>query len=209
MAQITLSTESERLCGFRRASKDGWGIYLMGDGPGAPCGRMPFPLEVCPCCGSGVKPSRGTTWIQPYNLFREVVSDVDCDSPVCWSCPMNHLGTDKALLLWVGESHYPTATHFMVEANRMGISRKIPSIPHDFRIGKTWVYLAHRKAIGYKNAVTGELEWIPGIFMAFRPTHLDMVIDDVADVPAYPVKLQDEHGTDRVRIVKVVKDIEA
>ena len=207
MAEIVISTETERLCGFRRPGANGWGIYLMGDGEGAPCGRMPFPLEVCPCCGGGVKPSRGTTWIEPANLFEGLIAHYECDSPACWSCPLTNLSTDPALLLWVGEAHYPTAKHFMVESNRMGISRKIPSIPHDFRIGRTWVYLAHRKAIPieYEDKSLG---WIPGIFMAFRPTHIDMVIDDVANVPEYPVKLQDEHGTDRVRIVKVVKDTE-
>ena len=206
MAEIVMSLESERLCGFRKAGANEWGIYLMGDAPGGPCERMPFPLEICPCCGEGIKPSRGTTWIQPYNLFREVIKQVNCNSPVCWSCPMNHLGVDKALLLWVGEKFYPTAKHFMVEANRMGISRKIPYIPHDFRIDKTWVYLAHRRCISYQSINDDETIWIPGIFMAFKPTHLDMVIDNVVDVPEYPQKLQEEHGDDRVRIVKVVKD---
>lgn len=30
----------------------------------------------------------------------------------------------------------------------MGISRRIKSVPHGFEIGKTWVAVAHRKAIG-------------------------------------------------------------
>ena len=205
MSEVVMSLESERLCGFRKPGVNGYGVYLMGTPSGAPCEAMPFPLEVCPSCGGGIKPSRGVTWIEPYNLF-EGVSHIDCDSPVCWACPIAHLGNDKALLLWVGERFYPTAKHFMIEANRKGISRKISSIPHDFRIGKTWIYLAHRKAIGYINSVTDEQEWIPGIFMAFKPTHLDMVIDNVVDVPEYPQKLQEEHGDDRVRIVKVVKD---
>ena len=205
MATVTISVESKRLCGYRKLGVNGYGTYLMGEGPGAPCGRMPFPLEVCPCCGSGIKPSRGTTWITPATLFDGLVAEYDCDSPICWSCPLLNLSTDPAILLWVGEAYYPTAAHFMTEANRMGISRKIPSIPHDFRIGQTWVYLAHRKTIPWKH-VDGSMEWTPGIFMAFRPSHIDMVVDDEFNVPSYPVALQEALGPEKVRIVKVIKE---
>jgi len=48
MMAIETSIESERGCGYRRAGKEGFGIYLIGDTPTEPCERLPFPLVVCP-----------------------------------------------------------------------------------------------------------------------------------------------------------------
>ena len=207
MAKITISVESARGCGYRKAGKKGYGIYLMADAPSAPCGRLPFPLTVCPCCGAGVKPSRGFTWIMPEKLFMGT-ADTNCESPICYACPMNDLiGMGMAGLIWIGEKFYPTAEHFRIEAQRMGISRKIPAVPTDFKIGRTWIFFAHRKAIPYKDS-EGELQWYPGVFMATRPTNFDLVIDDATEVPKYAEKLQDDLGADKVRIVKVIKDID-
>lgn len=209
MAVVTVSIEAKRGCGYRKPSKKGYGIYLMGDGPSAPCGRLPFPLTTCPCCGGGIKFSRGFTWIDPSKLFQDVY-DIECDSPVCHLCPLsdfNLLVGQRAGLIWIGEKFYATATEFMRESQRMGVSRKIPSIPNELEIGHTWIFFAHTKAIPYKDD-EGNLQWHPGIFQAFRPTRIDFVIDDVENVPAYAERVQDDLGTDVVRIVKVIKDTE-
>lgn len=209
MATVTISVESKRGCGYRRPGKKDYGLYLIGDGPSAPCGRLPFPLTICPCCGGGIKFSRGFTWIEPRELFASTV-DAECDTPVCWACPMNNLhlkSLEKAGLLWIGEKFYKTAQDFMIESNRMGISRKIPNIPNDFKIGENWVFLAHSKAVPFKNE-DGELDWMPGVFQAFQPKFIDFVIDDVDEIPAYAEKVQEDLGTDKIRIVKVVKDVD-
>ncbi len=209
MAKITISTEAKRGCGYRKPGKKGYGIYLMADAPSAPCGRMPFPLTVCQCCGAGIKPSRGFTWIRPVELFMDTI-DIDCESPICYTCPMNDLGRigSNAGLIWIGEKFYKTAEHFRVEAQRMGISRKLPALPTDFKIGRTWVFFAHRKCIPYKDT-DGELQWHPGVFMAAKPSHIDLVIEDADEVPKYAEKLQDDLGSDKIRIVKVIRDVDA
>jgi hypothetical protein len=46
---------------------------------------------------------------------------------------------------------------------------------------------------------------VPGIFAAFRPTHIDLVIDDPDDIPARAKVLKDRMG-DHARLVKVVRD---
>jgi len=208
MAKITISVEVQRGCGYRKAGKNGYGVYIMADAPSAPCGRLPFLLMVCPCCGEGVKPSRGFTWIQPGNLFS-ALREIECGSPLCYACPLGDSlwGHDKAGLIWIGEKFYPTSEHFRIEAQRQGISRKLPAIPNDFEIGKTWVYFAHRKCIPYKDA-QGEMQWYPGVFMAVRPKYIDLVIDDAHNVPAYAEKTQEKYGEDKVRIVKVIRDYE-
>lgn len=83
--EVTISTEQARGCGYRKPAKDGVGIYLVGDGLGAPCGLLPVPLGVCPCCGGGIKQTRGWTWITPQSLFTDAVLgsvagiERDCD----------------------------------------------------------------------------------------------------------------------------------
>jgi hypothetical protein len=58
---------------------------------------------------------------------------------------------EKAGLLWIGEEFYKTPEDFNREAGEMGISRRITSIPRGYEIGKTWVFLAHRKTIETQN----------------------------------------------------------
>ena len=58
-----------------------------------------------------------------------------------------HLPMGRVGLIWVGEKFYPTPQDFCAEAEKMGISRRIPAVPNDFVLGETWVWLAHRKAI--------------------------------------------------------------
>ena len=89
----------------------------------------------------------------------------------------------------------------------MGISRKISAIPNDFEIGETWVFFAHRKGRIWINEDNKE-EWCPAIFSACKPTHIDMVIDDENDIPEYCERLQERHGPEKIRIVKVIRDYE-
>jgi len=90
---------------------------------------------------------------------------------------------EKAFMLWVGEKFYPTPHDFTIEAERLGISKAVPSIPKDFELGKTIVYLAHRKAVNLyvesKNTLVGyEIKKHAGIFMSFRPTHFEILVKE-------------------------------
>lgn len=206
MATVLTIVESKRGCGYRSSGANGYGIYLMGGELSAPCGLLPHVLTVCPCCGAGIKPARGWTWITP-DLFGEPVDD-GCGNSWCNQCPIG-IGRNwqKAGLLWIGGKFYPDAHSFQNEARTMGISRKIAQIPHDFEIGETWVFFAHRKGKAWINQDMEE-EWQPAIFSAFKPTHIDLVIDDPNDVPDYAERLQEKWGEEKVRIVKVVRDID-
>ncbi len=60
-----IKNESKRGCGYRKQG----GLYLMAGGPSAECGKLPLELTVCPCCGAGIKPARGWTWVNAEALF--------------------------------------------------------------------------------------------------------------------------------------------
>lgn len=224
--EVTISTEQARGCGYRKPAKDGVGIYLVGDGLGAPCGLLPVPLGVCPCCGGGIKQTRGWTWITPQSLFTDAVLgpvagiERDCDrsrrlktlvagSPRgargCPDCPVGSPPPGRHGLLWIGEGFYPTPEDYIRESARQGVSRKIKAVPQGFVLGETWVFLAHRKAI--RNPATGERD-MPGIFSAFRPRGIDLVIADAHNVPEKAERLAEKIG-DGARLVKVVRDVDA
>ena len=210
--EVVNSVEQERGCGYRKPSASGVGIYLMGGGLAEPCGRLPLPLDVCPCCSSGIKPARSWTWIVPSQLFakapacrfpptkkRNGKAPPVVDFPQCQVCPVGSMPAGRHGLLWIGEGFYKTPADFVREATRLGISRKISAIPKDFVLGETWVYLAHRFA--YPNA-DPEGKSGPGVFTAFKPSRVDLVIDDENNIPERAVKLAEELG-DGARIVRV------
>lgn len=190
-----MAIEKKRGCGYRKVG----GVYLVCPPIGMDCDRLPFELTVCPCCGAGIKFSRGFTWIEPVKLFEgdhpyhkdmingEMAVSYGCQClklcPVCY--PETHfVNTDgksiKAGLLWVGEKHYSVES-FSAEAGELGISKRIAAVPHGFEVGKTWVFLAHKKAI-QPNAVkflnsndAGE-DPKAAIFMAFRPQAIEKIV---------------------------------
>jgi hypothetical protein len=171
MAAIHKQIESARGCGYRKKG----GIYLCSDGLGAPCGKLPIPLTVCPCCGAGIKFTRGFTWISSA-LFDAV----NCNNGNCKSfgqgCPLAQRQSNWPLgLLWVGEKYYQTADHFTREADAMGVSKRIATVPHNFEVGKTWIALAHIKASSVINE-TGNLMFGPGIFRLFRPARIEYIV---------------------------------
>ncbi len=146
-----MSVERKRGCGFRKAGA----MYLMAGKPEAPCGKLPLELKVCVSCGQGIRPSRAPTWIQPPKLFGE---NTGCKlgPDRCFGCPCGMAMPERALLIWIGESHYPTPDAFMFEARQMGISRRITVVPRGFVVGESWVFFAHRKAIYLGERVRGE-----------------------------------------------------
>lgn len=191
MANIITKIESARGCGYR---KEG-GLYLVADGIGRPCCKLPHPLTVCPCCHAGIKPSRGWTWVSS-NLFAE--KECTEGRP---SCPMNMTDTMVGLM-WVGEKFYPTAEHFAREAQGMGVSKRISQVPKDLVVGETWCYLAHRKAISVVNE-KGEIDFAPGVFQAFRPTRIEYVVR--GSESAEELEALEKRG---LTLVRVIRDID-
>jgi len=78
---------------------------------------------------------------------------------------------DRAGLLWVGEKFY-TTNKFLTEAATRGISRRIATVPHGFKVGETWIYFAHKKAIPGQNGNPDSA----GIFAAFQPIRIEYVV---------------------------------
>lgn len=187
-----MAVEAARGCGFRKVG----GLYLVGGELAAPCDRLPWLLDVCPCCGAGIKFTRGWTWIDPVQLFQgdhdtetsRGAKDCYCDPgcPVCF--PSMHFDSDgdrprdgQAGLLWIGEKFYPTPADFVREGAAQGISRRISCIPHHFKVGRTWVFLAHIKAVlapvhNADGLFKVENEFKPGIFAAFRPRRIERIV---------------------------------
>lgn len=175
-------TEGKRGCGYRK----GGGIYLVSDGISSPCGKLPIKLDVCPCCSQGIKPSRGWTWVDADKL----AGGKGCHLGVieCEFCPLGgEMG--RAGLLWIGEKFYPTPGAFTAEAMKQGISRRLSQVPKDFKVGDTWVLVAHRKACDVRCALcgdspkalceqcggTGSMK-VAGIFHAFLPRAIEYVM---------------------------------
>lgn len=219
--QVVISHEGERECGFRSSGAGGVGIYLMGEGVFEPCERLPFPLDICPCCGAGIKFSRSFTWINPISLFAPETEprctvDMPIEDPIveeyfashyhdkCFLCTPSTAGA-RAGLLWIGKKNYPHPIDFTEEAHRMGISRKIPSVPHGFEIGEHVIYLAHQRAVRHIEFGQEEI-YKSGIFMVFKPQRIDLVIDDPNDIPERAINIAERLG-DRCRIVKVVPNL--
>lgn len=187
-----MAREQRRGCGYRKVGS----LYLVGpQGLGRDCKMLPYALHACHVCGEGIKPSRGFTWIEPWLLFAKARD-----------CPLMHEGQCslimekiakapeeglvtcpfllvKAGLLWIGEAFYTPGT-FTAEAMSQGISKRISSIPRGFETGKTWIFLAHKRAIEKVKMTMTELtqetsvEHSPGVFLAFCPRRMELVITE-------------------------------
>jgi len=186
---VIISHEGKRGCGYRTPGAGGVGIYLVGDGVFDPCARIPYPLTVCPCCGEGVRQGMGLTWINPSKLFAPELFPT-CPKKAC-KCFMNTT-IDRAGLMWVGVKYYPTTTSFSSECADMGISKKIGAVPHNFKFGKDVIYLAHPRAI--TDYTKPDDPYVPGVFMVFRPTGVDLVIESENDVPEKALNIAESVG---------------
>ena len=214
--EITILKEEARGCGYRHSGPDGVGLYLVGDGWFEICERLPFPVDVCPCCGEGTKFSRGFTWITPEKMFApNIVPRCDLDKIASHpnlapkGLPMtnhNHRGchicsppAGKHGLMWVGAKFYSTGS-FLQEAVARGISKRLASLPNGFKTGETIVYLAHKKAFG----PAGEQLARAGIFTAFKPSRIEIVVDTTNpdDLPARAISIAKKLGGN-ARIVKI------
>jgi hypothetical protein len=174
-----MAVEAKRGCGYRKVG----GKYVVAGRLSATCCRMPLPLTVCPCCGEGVKQSRGWTWIDAAKMFGTQQCELYTQPALGPSCALaDPAQLGKVGLLWIGEQFYPTAQHFLMEANGQGISRRVSAIPRDYKAGATWLMFAHPK--GMLDAGTGE--WVPAVIALCRPHGFELIVlqsrMDAADI---------------------------
>jgi len=184
--EVEIRVDKQRGCGWR---KEG-GLYLMGGGVSQPCGKLPIPLRSCPCCGHGIKPTRGWTWVDADALSSPYPCKLEKTGKCC-TCPLGGK-VGRAGLLWIGEKYYSSADEFLSEADDQGVSRRISRVPHGFRVGKTWVLLAHRKTVeercpeckGNGGVFGGKpckecngdgMIMTAGVFRLFQPTAIEYV----------------------------------
>jgi hypothetical protein len=118
----------------------------------------------------GIKRSRGLSFISSKLLN---LKEGSCDGEFCATrCPFGKTRPEQYGLMWIGESFYPTPDDFLTEAQKYGISKRIPFVSSKLILNKTWVLLAHPKAIRDDN---GKLQ--PGIVFAFQPSRIEMPVD--------------------------------
>jgi len=184
-----MAVEARRACGYRKVG----GLYLMGAGDGVACDRLPIRLSICPCCSQGIKQNRGWTWIDIALLVGGVHRDCGDEFPCPLCMATSEMG--RAGLLWIGEKFYPTPEHFMREAQAMGISRRVSAIPRGFKVGETWVLLAHPKGADCPKCLGSGLPErmtaldgvkkceecdgagkVPAIFRVFRPSAIEKIL---------------------------------
>jgi hypothetical protein len=197
-----MAIEHQRGCGYRKVG----GLYLVGGSMAVPCDRLPIELGICPCCSQGIKFSRGFTWIDVpklvggrhilpaefanFNSMMPVFPARPCNCTIEYGsifttipCPLckEPESIGRAGLLWVGTKFYPIPEHFVLEGKSLGFSRRIKSVPHDFKIGETWILLAHNKAIVKEVPAedtpipTTKRAFAPGIFFLWRPSRLERI----------------------------------
>lgn len=175
-----MAIEAKRGCGYRKVG----GLYLCGSGITISCDRLPYEIKYCPVCGAGIKFTRGFTWID-WEKFAGVHKDCKDKHLMCYLCFPN-VHPQPYGLLWVGEAYY-SPQHFIKEALGMGVSKRIPFIPKELKLNETVILFAHKKAIlkGLKEITESksdhvdihhEPEFSPGIFYAFKPTTIEMLI---------------------------------
>lgn len=192
-----MAIEPMRGCGYRVVG----GLYLCGGGLEMHCDRLPYELEICPVCGAGVKFTRGWTWLDwgkyagPHGTtLRECSCPPQC--PICQSAYQHH--PQPYGLLWVGEQFY-TLQSFINEALTMGVSRRIAAVPRNLKLGETWVLFAHKKVIGVAELTPGSTDLRPenfqytefksGVFYAFRPQSLELLIWESEANTGYLIEL--------------------
>lgn len=174
-----MAQEQKRGCGYRKVG----GIYLVSDGLWADCDRLPLAVGCCPTCHGGIKYPRAPLEIDPMTLFGNhdgCIEGVPDGSPAgvrytknCHVCFPQH---EVAYLLGVGEQFYNTTEDFTAEAMKLGVSKRISQIPKKLEVGKTWIYLVHRKAMLVADQDTGERKAQMAVFAAFRPRRIEKIL---------------------------------
>jgi len=166
-----------------------------------------------------VRQTRGLQWI---TAAVAIAGAKPCDPefkdhthegcPICTTTLMQQAEpVDEFCLIWIGKAFYPTPQHWTEEAMRMGVSRRLSTIPKRMVIGKTWVLVAHPEACEQivkvkKEGELGEIEEVrkvPGIFHAFRPQAYELIVTPSMKKQKWVKDMVKKHG---VKLVEVPED---
>ncbi len=176
------AVEAKRKCGFRQLD----GKYLVGTGLQVFCDRLPIPVpDVCPTCDEGLRHTRAPRKINALKLWGEHLYCSEERSrmdplgllgalvPPCYVC---HPSENTAYLMGVGENHYPTPKDFIDEAITLGVSKRIPAVPKDIELGKTVVFLTHKKALQLQTLPGEKEKYQTGVIYAFVVTRVEQIV---------------------------------
>lgn len=191
-----MAIEAKRKCGFRKVG----GLYLCGTGVGIDCHRLPMEVHACPVCSCGIKYSRGFTWLDAQAFFGKCNEQGACHKTGCAVCSPP---AGKHGLMWIGKKFY-TPDEFTRESSELGISKRISAVPRNFKLGETWIYLAHLEAgerpfteeETKKDSMETELaktKRIPAVFYCFKPQRIEKIITESQsknDIEMQRLKLQ-------------------
>jgi hypothetical protein len=188
-----MSIEQKRGCGFRRVH----GTYLVGLGLTMVCDRLPIPLDVCPTCNEGLKFNRNPREINADKMFGQhnlvahneigLLTTKPCPEDSCYVC--RPPSDAPCYIMGVGERHYSPES-FITEAMQMGVSKRIPAIPKNLVVGKSIVFLSHKKAILKGQDDKGKDIFQHGIFYAFIPQRVERLYWSSEDTPELREKLE-------------------
>lgn len=170
---------------------------MVAEWGGEPCERMPVPIMPCSHCRARIQFSRSFQWVQPLAALEGAKGCADEKShcprcPICYPDLFQRFEPQfKAGLIWIGEQYYKTPKDWLAEGRELGFSRRISALPKEFRIGKTFVLVAHNKTIidpvscpdcvnfvsanCKKCGATGIIPK-PGIFYAWVPKRVELLV---------------------------------
>ena len=86
--------------------------------------------------------------------------------------------------MWVGRQHYPRYRDFCEEAEELGVSKRVATIPNWFRVGETWVFLEHIECApetipaSPESLMPEETILVAGVFRAFVPVKVEKVVNE-------------------------------
>ncbi len=165
--------EPKRGCGYRQLD----GLYLVGTGIQVLCDRLPMPVpDACPTCNCGIKHTRTPRKINALKLWGEHGYCTE-DRPFLRKCYVCSPSEDTAYIMGVGENHYPTPKDFVEEAIDLGVSKRIPAVPRDVELGKTVVFLTHKKALLLQEKdEKGNDQYQTGVIYAFVVTRIEQIV---------------------------------
>lgn len=226
-----MAVEPERGCGYRKAG----GLYLVGGGVGEPCERLPIDLSTCPCCKRS--PIRQQQGIEPAGVQYIFGQALPCDRGDQAAADQGHHGrcvlcneklmaeadpSDEFFVLWIGKQYYSTPADWTKEANKLGVSRRMSSIPKKMVLGKSWVLVAHPEVTKSecpdcegKGFVAAEakdtpkeceacegkrFKMNPAIFHCFRPRAIELVVTPSMRKQAWVKKLVKKNGVELVEV---------
>ena len=197
MASVRESHEGKRGCGYRK----GGGYYLIGGSEFTTCGKLPYPVGVCQHCGEGMKFFRGFRFFNPQKFIDDKPCIENYLDPVsnnkCVACPMSRGIPERAGIMWVGNKFYSPDT-FLNEALKMGISKRLPTIPRELlkNIGNVRVYLVHPKA-----CQDAEGKPKAGFFTSFVPKKIEYVVK--GNESEGQLSLIEKRGIELVKVVPI------